>query len=62
MEIVWALYLTVCSQNQCLNQVVDTYPTIQECALDKIEHDMLPQDGDWKTVTYSCTKKKEKKI
>jgi len=62
MDPIWALILTVCVNNQCMTQTIDTYKTIQECAVEKTAHDLIPSDRRWQTVTYTCIIPGAKKI
>jgi hypothetical protein len=55
LVLTWLLILTVCSANgKCVSQEIDQFDDHIACTEAKFEHETLPQDGDWKTVTYTC--------
>ena len=55
MEIVWALMLMVCDTGKCMTQNIDTHENIKQCEAHKLEHELIPSDGQWKSVTFFCT-------
>ena len=57
MEILWVLYLTVCSSSQCLTQEVQRFENKEQCIDMQEVHKSLPADGNWKSVLYVCRPK-----
>jgi hypothetical protein len=57
MQFVWVLLLTVCNGSDCISQKVGFYQDEQQCKVFEKEHEALPQDGDWSSVTYHCRPK-----
>ena len=54
MELIWALILSVCTTDRCITQTVLETDEQDMCIVEKVLHEQLPQDGDWKTVEYKC--------
>jgi hypothetical protein len=54
MEIIWVLILSVCTTDHCITQTVLETTAQDKCLNEKVLHEQLPSDGDWKTVEYKC--------
>ena len=54
-HIIWALVLNVCfADGQCFNQTIQWFEKEPECLEFKAIHESIPQDGNWKSVEYTC--------
>ena len=54
MQILYELLLTVCLNGDCHFQPIKYFDDLDKCLIEKHEHEILPRDGKWKTVTYEC--------
>ena len=54
-EIIWTLLLTVCSDASCATQTIQWFDEQPKCIEMKVLHEDFPQDGNWKSVEYSCS-------
>tara|TARA_S200000501_G_scaffold134246_1_gene127039 strand:+ start:41301 stop:41489 length:189 start_codon:yes stop_codon:yes gene_type:complete len=57
MEILWVLYLTVCGNLNCMTQEVQRFEDRAKCVKSLALHEMIPMDGNFKTVNYKCRPK-----
>ncbi len=57
MEVLWVLYLTVCTNLNCMTQEVQRFENRGNCIDMQMVHEELPVDGNWKSVNYSCRPK-----
>ena len=55
MEFIWTLLLTAClTDTNCKYQDVQWFDTETECNQNKLLHEEIPIDGNWKKVSYEC--------
>ena len=54
MEVLWILYLTVCSKMSCITQEVQSFNNVDTCIVSKQFHEELPKDGHWSIINYEC--------
>ena len=54
IEIIWHLFLTVCSGSTCINQDIQWFDNQTQCEQMLPQYTAIPVDGDWDTVEYVC--------
>jgi len=55
LTITWLLILTVCKTNgMCVSQEIQQFDDYMECTDTRFQYESFPEDGPWKTVTYTC--------
>ena len=54
IEIIWHLFLTVCSWSTCINQDIQWFDNQTQCEQMLPQYTAIPADGDWDTVEYVC--------